>query len=92
MPLQLALALRVCLYIEARDGNGYPLPETRWFFALLGYGFGSIFVLMGLLMSSNGKYVGMSLFFHCPYPQTHEFLKPALKSKFLINMSHNIIN
>jgi hypothetical protein len=24
--------------------------------------------------------------------QTHEFLKPALKSSFLINMSHNIIN
>jgi hypothetical protein len=34
----------------------------------------------------------MGLFFHYPYPQTHEFLKPALKSTFLINMSHNIIN
>jgi hypothetical protein len=34
----------------------------------------------------------MCLFFHYPYPQTHEFLKPALKSTFLINMSHNIIN
>jgi hypothetical protein len=34
----------------------------------------------------------MSLFFHYPYPQTHGFLKPVLKSTFLINMSHNIIN
>jgi hypothetical protein len=34
----------------------------------------------------------MGLFFHYPYPQTHGFLKPALKSTFLINMSHNIIN
>jgi hypothetical protein len=32
------------------------------------------------------------LFFHYPYPQTHVFLKPVLKSTFLINMSHNIIN
>jgi hypothetical protein len=35
-----------------RDGNGYPLPETRWVFALLGYGFGSISLPMGLLMGS----------------------------------------
>ena len=41
-----------------RDGNGYPLPETRWVFALLGYGFGSIFVPMGLLMGSNGNPTG----------------------------------
>jgi hypothetical protein len=78
-----------------RDGNGYPLPETRWVFALLGYGFGSISVPMSLLMGSNGNptgYVGMGLFFHYPYPQTHGFLKSALKSSFLINMSHNIIN
>jgi hypothetical protein len=35
---------------------------------------------------------GMGLFFRYPYPQTHGFLKPVLKSSFLINMSHNIIN
>jgi hypothetical protein len=34
----------------------------------------------------------MGLFFHYPYPQTYRFLKPALKSTFVINMSHNIIN
>jgi hypothetical protein len=34
----------------------------------------------------------MGLFFHYPYPQIHGFLKPALKSTFIINMSHNIIN
>jgi hypothetical protein len=33
-----------------RDDNGYPLPETRWVFALLGYVFGSISLHMGLLM------------------------------------------
>jgi hypothetical protein len=37
-------------------------------------------------------YVGMSLFFHYTYPQNHGFLKPALKSTFLINMSRNITN
>jgi hypothetical protein len=41
-----------------RDGNEYPLPETRWVFALLGYGFGSIFLPMGLLMGSNGNPTG----------------------------------
>jgi hypothetical protein len=41
-----------------RDGNGYPLPETRWVFAILGYGFGSISVPMGLLMGSNGNPTG----------------------------------
>jgi hypothetical protein len=46
------------LTIRARDGNGYPLPETRWVFALLGYGFGSISLPMGLLMGSNGNPTG----------------------------------
>jgi hypothetical protein len=41
-----------------RDGNGYPLPETRWIFALLGYEFGSISLLMSLLMGSNGNPTG----------------------------------
>jgi hypothetical protein len=41
-----------------RDGNGYPLLETQWVFALLGYEFGSISLLMGLLMGSNGKPTG----------------------------------
>jgi hypothetical protein len=34
-----------------RTGNGYPKPETRWVFTPLGYGFRSIFILMGLLMA-----------------------------------------
>jgi hypothetical protein len=37
-------------------------------------------------------YVGMVLFFHYPYPQPISFLKLVLKSTYLINMSHNIIN
>jgi hypothetical protein len=41
-----------------RDGNGYPLPETWWVFALLGYGFGSISLPMDLLMGSNGNPMG----------------------------------
>jgi hypothetical protein len=44
--------------LVSRDGNGYPLPETRWVFALLGYGFGSISLPMGLLMGSNGNPTG----------------------------------
>jgi hypothetical protein len=44
--------------LVSRDGNGYPLPETRWVFALLRYGFGSISLPMGLLMGSNGNPTG----------------------------------
>jgi hypothetical protein len=44
---------RVRDMIRRRDGNGYPKPETRWVFTLLGYGFGSIFIPMGLLMGIN---------------------------------------
>jgi hypothetical protein len=45
--------------VLCRDGNGYPLPETRWIFALLGYGFESISLPMGLLMGLNGNPTGM---------------------------------
>jgi hypothetical protein len=44
--------------VVSKDGNGYPLPETRWIFAILGYEFGSISLLMGLLMGSNGNPTG----------------------------------
>jgi hypothetical protein len=40
------------------DGNGYPLPETWWVFALLGYEFGLISIYMSLLMGSNGNPMG----------------------------------
>jgi hypothetical protein len=33
---------------ELSRARGYPLPETRWIFALLGYGFESISLPMGL--------------------------------------------
>jgi hypothetical protein len=39
--------------VPIRDGNGYPKPETRWVFTPLGYGFGSIFIPIGLLMGIN---------------------------------------
>src|SRR5689334_14907715 len=42
-----------CRRAVTRDGNGYPKPETRWVFTPLGYGFGSIFIPMGLLMGIN---------------------------------------
>jgi hypothetical protein len=44
--------------LKIRDGNGYPLPETWWVCALLGYGFESISLPMGLLMGSNGNPTG----------------------------------
>jgi hypothetical protein len=44
--------------VEMGDGNGYPLLEIWWIFALLGYEFGSISVLMSLLMGSNGNPTG----------------------------------
>jgi hypothetical protein len=73
-------------------GTRYPNPM----------GFCSIRVWVWVNLSTHGFvngfkwkpnwYVGMCLFFHYPYPQTHGFLKLASKSTFLINMSHNIIN
>jgi hypothetical protein len=68
-----------------RDGNGYPKPETRWVFTPLGYGFGSIFIPMGLLMGINvyptGSWVRV-----CSYStQTREpvgFLNPTKPSVY----------
>jgi hypothetical protein len=68
-----------------RDGNGYPKPETRWVFTPLGYGFGSIFIPMGLLMGINvyptGSWVRV-----CSYStQTREpmgFLNPTKPSTY----------
>lgn len=49
-----ATASRKAMGVEAkmgiRDGNGYPLPDTRWVFILLGVGFGLYFLSMGLLI------------------------------------------
>jgi hypothetical protein len=41
-----------------RDGNGTRYPKPDGVFALLGYGFGSISLPMGLLMGSNGNPTG----------------------------------
>jgi hypothetical protein len=73
------------MVVGLRDGNGYPKPETRWVFTLLGYGFGSIFIPMGLLMGINvyptGSWVRV-----CSYStQTHEpvgFLNPTKPSVY----------
>ena len=42
-----------------RDGNGYPKPETRRVFAPLGYGFGSTFRPVGLLMGTKSYLLGL---------------------------------
>jgi hypothetical protein len=77
---------RACHYeLPTRDGNGYPKPETRWVFTPLGYGFGSIFIPMGLLMGINvyptGSWVRV-----CSYStQTREpvgFLNPTKPSAY----------
>jgi hypothetical protein len=39
--------------LEMAMGTRNPKPETRWVFTPLGYGFGSIFIPMGLLMGIN---------------------------------------
>jgi hypothetical protein len=70
---------------STRDGNGYPKPETRWVFTLLGYGFGSIFIPMGLLMGINLYPAGLWVRV-CSYStQTHEpvgFLNPTKPSAY----------
>jgi hypothetical protein len=39
--------------VGARHGNAYLKLETLWVFTPLGYEFGSIFILMGLLIGIN---------------------------------------
>jgi hypothetical protein len=38
---------------RSRDGNGYPKPETRWVFTLLGDGYGLISKPTGFLMGDK---------------------------------------
>jgi hypothetical protein len=68
-----------------RDGNGYPKPETRWVFTPLGYGFGPIFIPMGLLMGINLYPTGLWVRV-CSYStQTREpvgFLNPTKPSAY----------
>jgi hypothetical protein len=59
--------------LTSRYGNGYPLPETRWVFALLGYGFRSISLSMGLLMGSNRNPTGT---WACVCSSTTDIRKP----------------
>jgi hypothetical protein len=72
--------LEILTLVATRDGNGYPKPETRWVFTPLGYGFGSIFIPMGLLMGIN-VYPAGSWVRVCSYStQTREpvgFLNPT---------------
>jgi hypothetical protein len=69
----------------ARDGNGYPKPETRWVFTPLGYGFGPIFIPMSLLMGINLYPAGLWVRV-CSYStQTREpvgFLNPTKPSAY----------
>ena len=46
--------------IVRRDGNGYPKPETRWVFTLLGAGFGSNYKPTGFLMGKNQNPSGLA--------------------------------
>jgi hypothetical protein len=39
--------------VRGRDGNGYPRPDTRWVFTLLGYVCGLNILPMGLLLGKN---------------------------------------
>jgi hypothetical protein len=71
--------------LEMAMGIRNPKPETRWVFTPLGYGFGSIFIPMGLLMGINlypsGLWVRV-----CSYStQTREpvgFLNPTKPSVY----------
>jgi hypothetical protein len=56
-----------------RDSNGYPLPKTRWVFALIGCGFGLISLPIGLLMGSNGNPTGT---WACVFSSTTHTRKP----------------
>jgi hypothetical protein len=66
---------------SSRDGNGYPLPKTRWVFALLGYGFEQICLLMGLLMGLNRNPTvhGHGFVLPLPIPVKPQVFKTRLK-------------
>jgi hypothetical protein len=84
----------VCCRLEMAMSTRYPKLKLGGFFSnrvWIWVNFCTHGFVNGFKWKPNG-YVGMGLFFHYSYPQTHGFLKPALKSTFLINMSNNIIN
>jgi hypothetical protein len=39
--------------VAARDGNGYPRPDTRWVFTPLGYVCGLNILPVGMLLGKN---------------------------------------
>jgi hypothetical protein len=49
---------------EPRDGNGYPRPDTRWVFTLLGYVCGLNILPVGLLLGKNLHPMGKRVLEH----------------------------
>jgi hypothetical protein len=45
--------LRIAVWVEGRDVNGEPIPVNPWGIPLLGYGYGTKIVPMGMNMTQN---------------------------------------
>jgi len=70
----------------SKDGNGYPKPETRRVFTLLGHRHGLIFVPMGLLMGKKLDPAGLRAWVWKHITRTRKpmgFLNPVQPSTFL---------
>jgi hypothetical protein len=55
---------------RARDGNGYPRPDTRWVFTPLGYVCGLNILPVGLLLGKNLHPMGKRVLEHSAFTHT----------------------
>jgi hypothetical protein len=55
---------------RSRDGNGYPRPDTRWVFSLLGYICGLNILPMSLLLGKNRHSMGKRVLERSAYNHT----------------------
>jgi hypothetical protein len=55
----------------ARDGNGYPRPDTRWVFTPLAYVCGLNILPVGLLLGKNLHLMGKRVLERSAFTHTH---------------------
>ena len=78
-----------------RDGNGYPKSETRRIFAPLGYGFGSTFRPVSLLMGTKSYPLGLwawVCYYNTQIREPMGFLNPIQHREIVILFCEIITN
>jgi hypothetical protein len=69
--VQHSVRLSKCFVLPGRDGNGYPRPDTRWVFTLLGYVCRLNILSVGLLLGKNLHPMGKWVLERSAYTHTH---------------------